>query len=478
MYIYKAKDIREADAAAEAQGLDPVTLMENAGRAIYETLSARIDKSRRILILSGSGNNGGDGIVLARYLKQNGYKADLDFPLGEAKTDTAKAHFEYFRNLGFRAAPAQGNYDVIVDALFGIGTRLPLPEKVTSVIDWANKQEAYKIAIDVPTGVLADSGTVQQAFKADLTLSLHGYKPSAFLEGSLDYYGETQALDIGLPHTSGWKVWSASDVRSTMAKRKGNAHKGTFGTGLLIAGSDEMPGSCLLASLGCMKSGIGKLTVATSRYAAAIIASKVPECTYSFDGLGKLADGEHPSGVNAIAIGPGLTEMDKVKKAVDTLLTGTIPVILDAGALHKREYPEGGPAVVVTPHPGEFSRMTGMTTDEIQRNRLQAAANYAKEHNAITVLKGRNTVVAHPDGRLAVNPTGNPALAKGGTGDTLTGMILSFVCQRMDPFAAAINAVYLHGACADKWTETKSAAAMTASDLSSLLPAVMKDYEA
>ena len=478
MYIYKAKEIREADAAAEAQGLDPVTLMENAGRAIYETLSARIDKSRRILILSGSGNNGGDGIVLARYLKQNGYEADLDFPLGEAKTNTAKAHFEYFRKLGFMAAQAQGKYDVIVDALFGIGTRLPLPEKVTRVIDWANKQEAYKIAIDIPTGVLADSGTVQKAFKADLTLSLHGYKPSAFLEGSLDYYGETQVLDIGLPHTSDWKVWSASDVCSTMVPRKGNAHKGTFGTGLLVAGSDEMPGSCLLASLACMKSGIGKLTVATSRYAAAIIATKVPECTYSFDGLGKLAEGEHPSGVNAIAIGPGLTEMEKVKKAVDTLLAGTIPVILDAGALHKREYPEGGPTVIVTPHPGEFSRMTGLSTDEIQRNRIQAAADFAKEHNAITVLKGRNTVVAHPDGRLAVNPTGNPALAKGGTGDTLTGMLLSFVCQQTDPFIATLNAVFLHGACADRWTETKSAAAMTASDLSSLLPAVMKEYGA
>ena len=477
MYIYKAKDIREADAAAEADGLDTVTLMENAGKALYDALSPRIDKTQRILILSGSGNNGGDGIVLARYLKRNGYEADLVFPLGEAKTDTAKAHFHYFRNSGFETVQARGRYDVIVDALFGVGTRLPLPDQVTGLIDWANKQEAYKIAVDIPTGVLADSGDIEKAFKADLTLSLHGYKPSAFLEGSADFYGETLALDIGLPHTSSWKVWNASDVRSAMVSRKGNVHKGTFGTGLLIAGSDEMPGSCMLASLACMRSGIGKLTVATSKYAAGIIASRVPECTYSFDVLDQLAEGLHPSGVKAVAIGPGLTDRDKVEKAVDTLLSGDVPVILDAGALHKRKYPDREAVVIVTPHPGEFSRMTGASTGEIQKNRLQAAADFAKEHDAITVLKGRNTVIAHPDGRLAVNPTGNPALAKGGTGDTLTGMILSFVCQQTDPFAAVANAVFLHGACADRWTETNSAASMTASDLPCLLPVVMKEYE-
>ncbi|MGN1402301.1 MAG: NAD(P)H-hydrate dehydratase [Bacillus sp. (in: firmicutes)] len=475
MHIYQAAEIKQADARAAMDGLSTETLMENAGRSLYEAISGRIKKREKILILSGRGNNGGDGIVLARYLKMNGYDVHLVFPFGEPATETAKRHYRYYQNCGYGVSELTGAYDVIIDSLFGVGFRLPMMENVLKLIRWANDQSAIRYAIDMPTGVLADSGSCGEAFRADVTFCLHGYKPSAFLEGSLEFYGEAEALDIGIPQTSICRVWTGDDVKATLPVRDGDSHKGTFGTGLLIAGSDAMPGSAMLASIGSMRSGIGKLVVATSRFAASIIAGQVPECTYLLDGLHETANGRIPRGVKAAAIGPGLSDIEQIDKALESLTSGEIPVLIDAGALYRRTYlPHQGP-IIVTPHPGEFSRMTGIPVKDIQQNRIRYAKAYAAEHQVITVLKGRYTVIAAPDGTCYVNKTGNPAMAKGGSGDILTGMILAFICTHDDVLTAVANAVYIHGACADRWIEGNSAAGMVASDIGTIIPSVMKD---
>lgn len=477
MHIYHGFEIKEIDALAETNGLDTATLMENAGRSIFEAMRERISTNQSILILAGRGNNGGDGIVLARYLKQNGYNVDLTFPLGESATDVAAKHLNYYKNCGYEIAERKDTYDVIVDALFGVGIRLPLPEQVTEIIEWANAQNACRIAIDLPTGVQGDCGRVESAFEADITYSLHGYKPSAFTEGSVEYYGDKQALTIGLAQSGNWKVWQKEDVKRTFPKRPPNGNKGTFGTGLLVAGCDEMPGSVMLASLGAMRAGIGKLAVATTSFVTSIMATRVPECTYVHNGLNLLATGHKLEGYKAVAIGPGLEDAEVVEKALQTLWNSELPLILDAGALQKREYPTRQAPIVVTPHPKEFSMMTGLPVEEIQQNRLQVASDFALDHNVITVLKGRNTVIAFPDGQLLVNPTGNVALAKGGTGDTLTGMLLAFLSSYDDVKAAVANAVYLHGASADYYVKNKAAATMLASDVSENLAYVMKEFE-
>jgi len=477
VYIYYGEDIKRVDAAAEQKGMNPFTLMENAGRSLFQAIEKRITKQQRILVLAGTGNNGGDGIVLARYLKHNGYQCDLHFPIGMCESPTAIEHFRYYVACGYGEVELLDTYDVIVDALLGVGTRQPLPDNIVKVISWANHLKGYKIAIDLPTGVLANHGATDIVFKADLTLSLHGFKPSAFLEGSIEYYGEKEVLDIGVKQDSHWRLWTGEDVAATVLKRHGGANKGTFGTGLLVAGNDEMPGSAVLASLGAMRAGIGKLMVATSKMARGIIAGRVPECTYMHKGLKGLAHGYIPDGINAVAIGPGLDDEEMIEQALQTLFKSSLPLVLDAGALSKRMYPAREAATIVTPHPKEFSRMTGLSVEEIQHNRLDVASAFAKENGVIVVLKGRHTVVAFPDGDLLVNSSGNVGLAKGGTGDTLTGMLLAFLSSYQDVKHAVANAVYIHGASADYICETRATASVLASDISETLPYIMKKYE-
>lgn len=475
--IYHGEEIRAIDLQAEKYGLDTFTLMENAGRAIFEAVQHRISKKSRIVVLAGKGNNGGDGIVLARYLKANDYTVDLVFPLGESATNVSKKHLYYYLNCGFQITEMNGSYDVIIDALFGVGTRLPLPEQIVTVIQWANHQQAYRIAIDLPTGVQSDIGEVEDVFQSDVTLSLHGYKPSAFLEGSIEYYGEKEVLSIGLLNSGNWRIWNKEDVKTTFLRRSGYAHKGTFGTGLLIAGCDEMPGSAMLACLGAMRAGIGKLAVATSPFASSIIATRVPECTYVHNGLKRIGEGMVVDGYSAVAIGPGLEDEDLIDKALKSLWESHLPIILDAGALKKRNYPIRKAPIIVTPHPGEFSKMTGSSVQDIQRNRLELASSFSINNHVITILKGRNTVIAFPDGELLINETGNVGLAKGGTGDTLTGILLAFLSSYQNVKHAVANAVYFHGASADYYRKDKAATSMLASDVSENLAYVFKEFE-
>lgn len=477
MFIYQGEEIKRIDQTAADKGFDTFTLMENAGRALFEAIVKNISKQQRLLILSGKGNNGGDGVVLARYLKQNGYKCELAFPLGEPVSEYAVRHYHYYLYCGFEVSEIIGKYDVVIDALLGVGARLPLRDNIEPWIEWVNEQQALRIAIDIPTGVLADSGEADKAIRADQTYTLHGYKPSAFLESSAEYYGRTEVVDIGLPQSSKWRLWTKKDVIESFPKRNAASHKGTFGSGLLIAGTNEMPGSAMLASLAAMRSGIGKLTVATTKFASGIIASRVPECTFIHDGLEKVAAGEIPKGMKGVAIGPGLDNEDKIDQALEGIFKSDLPIIIDAGALKERKYPIREAMTIVTPHPGEFSKMTGIPTKDIQKNRLCLATEYATLNNVTVVLKGRNTVIAYPDGDVWVNVTGNDGLAKGGTGDTLTGMILAFVSFYEDKKAAVANAVYCHGASADYWSVTKAKGSLLASDVSENLAHILKEFE-
>ena len=253
--------------------------MENAGSGLYYHIKKRIKPSEKIVILAGKGNNGGDGIVLARYLKNNGYKVSLIFPSGLPKTQTAKEHLTYYQTCGYEIDPFTETIkaDVIVDGLLGVGSRLPLRENIAEITRWINRQEGKVIAIDVPTGVSADNGEVDDAVvKADYTYALHGYKPSTFLYPSSHFFGQTKVIDIGLPQSGKWKIWTEEDVRHTLENNTGNTHKGSFGTGLLIAGSDEMPGSAALQQLERFGLALESLSVAATKHASTLIGRFVP----------------------------------------------------------------------------------------------------------------------------------------------------------------------------------------------------------
>lgn len=477
MFVYSSQSIKDIDLEAEKLGMPQFTLMELSGRGLFDEIKNYVTKADSILILAGKGNNGGDAVVLARYLQTNGYAANLVFPLGEPKTQTAKEHFTYFKALGCTcgewALSKNQKWDWIVDGLLGVGSSLPLRDDLKAVVNWINQQESQVTSIDVPTGVSSDNGNSdEQTVRADLTMTLHGYKPSAFLEPASSYYGKTIPIDIGLKQSSCWKVWSEADVRETLPKRSPSSHKGTFGTGLLIAGGEEMPGSAALAAIGALRFGVGKLTVATNKLAASIIGLHAPEATFIY---------EEPSVIDfaefsAIGIGPGCAPNEQLEKVVHKALSSAYPVVLDAGSLSKRDYPQREVPIVLTPHPGEFRKLTGFSTKDIQGNRIEMAKEYACKHRVILVLKGQNTVIAFPDGTGIISMTGNPSLAKGGSGDTLTGMLIASLSNHGDYKAAVANAVYLHGKCADLWIKENGVASLTAHDFSKLLPIILKPY--
>lgn len=480
MHIYTSSQIKKADQLAESLGMEGFALMENAGGGLYRSISPLLLKRDVIAVLAGRGNNGGDGVVLARYLQMNGYQVHLMFPMGEPKTKEAVQHLQYYKSCGFEVTPFNqaANYNCIIDGLLGVGVRLPLKRELKHVIEWINSQEATVISIDVPTGVDSDTGeTDLQVVQADYTFSLHGFKPSCFLYPAVSHFGVTKVIDIGLPHTGRWKVWNRDDVVQTLPKRRANAHKGTFGTGLLIAGSDDMPGSAALSAIGALRFGIGKLSVLTTKEAKQIIASIVPEATFLIRDLAKQELIADIDPFSCIAIGPGLPQDDVLEQLIHEILTKEIPVILDAGALRKREYPYRKNPIILTPHPGEFVRMTGIATKQLESKRIELASKYAVEHHVIVVLKGQYTVIAFPDGSGFINVTGNESLAKGGSGDTLTGMLLASLSIHQDVKAAVANAVYIHGLCADKWIEDNGSSTLVAHEYANLLPIVMHQIE-
>lgn len=482
MYIYYKKDIQTIDKQAVEQGFPMYSLMENAGRGLYQKVKPLLSKTERIIILAGRGNNGGDGIVLSRYLKQNGYQVSLTFPLGLPKTDVAKRHLYVYECQGFTIDQwCQNNtYDIIIDSILGIGTKLPLQSNIKEIIHWCNNTTGLKISVDIPTGVTADNGKVEQAFQADYTFCLHGFKPSTFLLPASHFFGIVDSVDIGLKHTSMIRLFNQNDVKNTFPKRNKAAHKGTFGTSLLIAGNDYMPGSALLSAIGAMRTGTGKLIVATSKLAASIIATKVPEATFLLNGLQEIINHNIPEKITAIGIGPGIDDHEKATAALKKIIKLNVPLVIDAGALiplKNWKINESNLPIILTPHPKEFSRLTNIPVQDIQANRIQFAQQFALKNKVTVVLKGQYTVIAYPDGQVLINQTGNNALAKGGSGDVLTGMILSMLSTHENWKDAVANAVHIHGLCADEWTKKYSHASMVASDFDMLLPSVLRKIE-
>ncbi|WP_033541275.1 NAD(P)H-hydrate dehydratase [Planococcus sp. CAU13] len=273
-------------------------------------------------------------------------------------------------------------------------------------------------------------------------------------------------------------VWSKADVAKHLPPRKTASHKGSYGTALLVAGSPDMPGAAMLAAKAAMRSGLGKLVVATDKESILPLAVHIPEATFEVGLPEKLQRGDSSSATyRSAAIGPGMPPDSKTENTVNFLIDLGIPLVLDAGALSPRDYSRTAAPVILTPHPAEFSRITGISVDKIQKNRAIIAAEWAAKWQVTIVLKGPGTITAFPDGKTVRNPTGNSALAKGGTGDTLTGMLLGMLCLHDNWQHAVLNAVHLHGACADEWTKTSSAHTLLAHELADLLPEVMKSYE-
>jgi hydroxyethylthiazole kinase-like uncharacterized protein yjeF len=503
MRVLNTAQMREADRRTiDGIGIPSMVLMENAGRQVVAAIEAVYeDRLRgRVAILCGRGNNGGDGFVVARVLRDRGVDVSVGVVgrLADVRGD-ARLQLDILRRLGFtvleiagadewtRCATAMATHTLIVDAILGTGVRGPLEGLVAAVVADVNALSIPVVSVDLPSGLSADTPDVDGvAVEAAMTVALGALKvPLVLLPGEA-YAGEIVVADIGIPDDviegiggPHLELLTPEGLRAYAGPRRPDAHKGDFGRVTVAAGSRGKAGAAALAAMGALRSGAGLVTVATPSSSLPTIAALGPE--YMTEPLAETADGEVAgSGADAvlalahdvIVCGPGLGRGAGVAAFVRALVDrAAVPLVLDADALTvlaadpsacrgRVERP-----VIVTPHPGEMARLVGRAVDDVQRDRLGVARAFAAEHHVHVVLKGHRTVVAAPDGRTFLNPTGNPGMATGGTGDVLAGAIGAWLAQGLDAEAACSLAVFLHGSAGDLAAEAVGEVAMTAGDV-------------
>jgi len=477
MKVLTVEQIRSAEENAVKSGIFSYgKLMYNAGKAATDIICRKYDiKSKRIAIVCGVGNNGGDGFVIAKELSKMGCFVTVITPLGEPKTEIAKSYFNFSSTVEIKK-DFFGDYDFIIDSLFGIGLDRAVEGAAAEVIDRMNLSSATKIAVDLPSGVMADGKIAGRAFLADLTITFIALKSCLLLPDALDYCGEIEVADIGIPVTEYEYMTIEPPI---FKKRLKSSHKGTFGTALIIAGSYGMCGAQILATSAALRSGAGivKAVVCDKNYSPFCVAVPeavtVPVKTDDFGSFTLSADMLETlySKADALLLGCGMGQSFSAKQTViNTLKTVKIPTVLDADGINAVSFDINilrriKAPVIITPHPAEMARLLGCDVKSVEADRIGCAKGFAADTGCITILKGTHTVVATPDGRIFINTTGNNGLATGGSGDVLSGIIVSLLAQGYSPINASLAGVYLHGKAADLAAKKISKASMLPRDI-------------
>jgi NAD(P)H-hydrate epimerase len=503
MRVLNSTQMRDADARAINDiGIASLVLMENAGRqavAAMEAMYADLS-DRHVAVLCGRGNNGGDGFVVARTLAQRGVGVSV-FVVGRVADvrGDARINLEILGRLGvtvLEIADSQAwelhfaefsDCTLVVDAIFGTGLNAPVTGLIESVITDVNAAGIPIVAIDLPSGLSADSHEpIGPSIEAALTVTLAAPKLPLVLPPAESRAGDIVIADIGIPNevidaVEGPRVelLTRTSMRELIAPRSADSHKGDYGRVLVIAGSKGKTGAAHLTAMGALRSGAGLVTVATPKSCLDVVASLAPEnMTEPIDEAINGLDSDDVDALleiarDVVAIGPGLGQAEGTREFIRQFVDrATMPLVVDADGLNAfvgdpdRLAGREGRDVIITPHPGEMARLLGMSTDEVQASRLEIARNFAVAHKLYVVLKGYRTLIATPDERVFINPTGNPGMATGGTGDVLTGMIAGWLGQLLDAEAACKLAVYLHGLAGDLAESELGEVAMTSGDLS------------
>jgi NAD(P)H-hydrate epimerase len=518
--LVTAEEMRRIDAQATKElSIPGIVLMENAARSACEVVEeyfaeedcpCRGIKDLQVLVICGKGNNGGDGLAIARLLDNReaevtvlllGRVADLK---GDPKTNYAilrHSNVEIHEvSTERRLQQFLAGYpepDVIVDAIFGTGFKGKPSGIQAPAIKYINGSESFVLAVDIPSGVSADDGKVEGcAVMADATVTMALLKRGLILFPGKDYCGDVWIGDIGIPHSAFRIPHSAvtllldsEDVARIMPFRPSAGHKGTFGTALFVAGSRGFTGAAKLASLAALRIGCGlsKLCVPISMLSSVEAgltevvkfgAHDTPEGALSLAAFPQIAG--LLKDANVLAIGPGIgTLPDTRELEIKILKAARVPVVIDADGVSNlagqtRLLKSLKAPVVLTPHPGELSRLLGISPADINADRIEICRAAARELGAVLVLKGAPTVIGSPDGEVSVNPTGNSGLGSGGTGDVLTGVIAGLIAQCVPPFEAARAAVFLHGQAADIAAEDMTEYGLIAGDLLDYLPQAVK----
>ena len=537
--VVSVEQMREIERAADAGGLTYAVMMENAGRSIAQHILRRVPEisGRRVAILVGTGNNGGDGLVVGHYLAEAGAQVAAyllkERPAEDLNLTRLQGHGALIAIAGSDQRERVlrnliGSADVIVDALLGTGFHLPLEGPPKELLGTAGSVLASRdsrplvVAVDCPSGLDCDSGeAAPEAMPADLTVTLAAAKPGLLVVSGPRLAGDLVLGDIGLPDgfaplaKAEIEVAERSMLRAWRVPRPRDAHKGTFGRAIVIAGSVNYPGAAALAGEAAYRVGAGLVTLAVPSATQGMLAPQIPEATWLLlpHEMGAISEAaatvlEPELGkCQAILIGPGFGQdavtadflrrllhggtagkpgMGFVHPGVSTHSAGAArpPCIVDADGLKLLARLDQWPSLlpersVLTPHPGEMAVLTGLTTEEIQRNRLTLARQTAATWRHVVVLKGAYTIVADPNGPCIVLPFATPALARAGTGDVLAGAIAGLVAQGMDPWRAAVMGGFLHARAGELAAEAlEGTAPVVAGDVLASLPSAMAELNA
>ncbi|AOQ25151.1 Bifunctional NAD(P)H-hydrate repair enzyme Nnr [Moorella thermoacetica] len=516
MYLVTAAEMGQLDRLASSEYMIPsIVLMENAGLRVVESIERHFQgqvANRRILIFCGKGNNGGDGLVVARHLLNRGAEVKV-FLLARPEDirGDARTNLEIYQKMGGKLLLLLGEShlqradiallyaDLVVDAIFGTGFKGAAMGLPAAVINMINKAHRETVAVDLPSGLEADTGRCfGPCIQATWTVTFALPKLGLVVEPGASLTGRLEVADIGIPQKLvatqhfNRRLLTAAWCRSRLPRREASGHKGLYGRVLAVGGSPGLTGAITLAATAALKAGAGLVTAAVPRGVQGILAMKTTEVmtlslpetpagALSRDALDPLL--ERLAEVDVLAIGPGLSRDPATVDLVKELLPRVqVPAVVDADALNALATDtrvltgDHGP-LVLTPHPGEMARLLGTTAAKIQEDRLEIAAKYAREWQAVLLLKGARTVIAWPDGQVYINPTGNPGMATAGSGDVLTGIIAGLAGQRLKPGVAAALGAYLHGAAGDEAARQRGQRAMMAGDLLDFLPYVLRNLE-
>lgn len=505
-----AAEMRKIDQIAiKTFGIPGAVLMENAGAEVARQVVSVLGTAelKKICIFAGKGNNGGDGFVVARHLYNQGAKIKV-FLLA-AKSDVtgdAKVNLDIITRMGIdifeisserdweKAKIASTFADCLVDALLGTGFTGNLTEEMAKAIEIINTSGKLIIAVDIPSGVDADRGQVRStAINAEYTITFALPKPGLLIYPGADCVGKLTVADIGIPfkllvdNSIKQNIITTGSIKAILGKRQSDCHKGLAGKVGVIAGSQGLTGAAALTSMASLRAGAGLVTLGIAESLHDIMEVKLTEVMTKplpeivGGAIGKKAlpyIEEMASQNNVLAIGPGLGRQEETLAVIrEAIINAECPLVIDADALnalagHTDLLNKAKALPVVTPHPGEMARLTGLTVKDVNEDCIEIARQSAGLWEAIVVLKGARTIVAYPDGEIYINTNGNPGMATGGTGDVLTGVIAGLIAQGISTHAAAIAGVHIHGLAGDI-AATSGTIGLTAGDVMNALPAAI-----
>jgi hydroxyethylthiazole kinase-like uncharacterized protein yjeF len=513
MKVATAEQMQELDRKAiETYRIPGIVLMENAGRGAAEVISRSFPDlhKKKIAIIAGKGNNGGDGFVIARYLLNQGISVrvylltDPKGLRGDAETNCSIFH----RMKGeVVSVPSSKDYikvkrdlekfDILVDGIFGTGLDAEVRGYYREVIDHLNTLQRPMVAIDIPSGLDADTGKpLGTAIRASLTITFGLPKVGLLIPPGLDYVGKVKVIDIGIPRRlveeekiPAYLLEKEEIQRWLSIPRYPDTHKGDYGHLLVIAGSVGKTGAAAMASQAALRMGAGLVTLAIPKSLNAIMEMKLtevmteplpetPRQTLSlraFSAIVRLSENK-----KAVIIGPGLGTFKETQTLVLKLIKALdLPIILDADGLtalatQPKALPITNRSLILTPHPGEMARLVRSQVKEVLEDRIGLSRNFSQSHHVHLILKGHPTLISTPKGEVFINPTGNPGMASGGTGDVLTGMIGGLVCQGFDILPSLQIAVYLHGMAGDEGAQEMGEKSLIATDVIEKIPVLLK----